>query len=49
MKTEKLKPRVREIERQMIREAIEKYCTRTAAAAALGITLQTIRQKLASR
>lgn len=49
MKTEKLKPRVREIERQIIREAIERHKTRTSAAAALGISLQTIRQKLASR
>lgn len=48
-KTQKLKPRIREQERAMIREAIARYGSRIAAAAALGITTQTLRQKLASR
>lgn len=50
MKTEKLKPRLREIirpiERRMILEAIEKHGSRTAAAAALDVSMQHIRRKL---
>lgn len=48
-KTQKLKPRIREQERAIIREAIARHGSRIAAAAALGITTQTLRQKLASR
>ena len=46
MITQKLKPRVREFERTLIREAVAKYGSRTAAAAALGVTTQTIREKI---
>lgn len=50
MKTEKLKPRLREIlrpiERQMIVDAIAKHGSRTAAAAALDVSTQHIRRKL---
>lgn len=53
MKTEKLKPRLRKvvaaIEIQMIDEAVQKYGSRELAAAALGITSQTIRRKLGTR
>lgn len=50
MKTEKLKPRLREIirpiERKMIKEAVAAHGSRTAAAAVLGVSTQHIRRKL---
>lgn len=47
--TQLLKPRVRAHERKLIREAIAQHSSRTVAAKALGITTETLRQKLASK
>lgn len=44
--SEKLKPRVRRHERELIREALNQYKTHAAAAAVLGISTETIRKKL---
>lgn len=47
--TELLKPRVRSHERKLIREALARHGSRTVAAKALGITTETLRQKLAQK
>jgi len=46
MTTEKLKPRVRKYERALIKAALKRFKTRTSAAAALGITRETLKEKL---
>jgi len=49
MKIKPLKPQVRKFEREIILSALAQIPNKTQAAAALGITTETIRKKLSEK